>query len=287
MAAAAPAVPGPRRHGGRAPQRVPHYASRAAAKLCVLHGAALIGLMLVGAPPHAADDAAAANADTESDMSDTEVEERRGDAPPGTYGDGAGAQGAKGTSAGCAVCLAAEDALAVYAATAAARAAARRLRRAAARRPAEEFVSCPVCLDTLHQPVLTRCKHAFCDLCIRRYLHVNGWAGNRPCPLCRAPVREAELTADTELAARVEAHVGAEAHAARAEAVNVQRQAWGMPPSAGYQGTAAPTAAAVAAPGSTLIGDAVGLLVMIYILAHVLGIWPSAEPQPSSWWPFD
>ena len=258
---------------------MPHFVSRAAAKLCVLHGAALLGLTLVGSPRLDADDAAAADADTDSDTSDTEVNERGGDASSGLRGDGAGAHAAKGTSAGCAVCIAAEDALAVYAATAAAHAAARRVRRAAARRSTDEFFSCPICLDTLHQPAVTRCKHAFCDHCIRRYLHVASWGGTRPCPLCRAPVRGAELVADAELAARVEAHVGTEAHATRAEAVRVQRQAWGMPPPAGQQGTAAPAAAAAAAagvvpaPAETLTFDMVCLLVVVFLLAHFLGIW--------------
>ena len=58
-------------------------------------------------------------------------------------------------------------------------------------------------------------------------------------------MRAAELAADAALAARVEAQIGAEAHAARAEAVRAQRQAWAEEPAGAldawlHEGDAAP-----------------------------------------------
>lgn len=42
-------------------------------------------------------------------------------------------------------------------------------------------VSCPLCLDLLHEPVSTPCHHAFCRSCIARVLST----GHTSCPLCR------------------------------------------------------------------------------------------------------
>jgi SWI/SNF-related matrix-associated actin-dependent regulator of chromatin subfamily A3 len=40
---------------------------------------------------------------------------------------------------------------------------------------------CPVCLDTLHDPVITACKHTFGFSCLERVIE-----SQRKCPLCRA-----------------------------------------------------------------------------------------------------
>ncbi|XP_068740295.1 helicase-like transcription factor isoform X2 [Montipora capricornis] len=51
---------------------------------------------------------------------------------------------------------------------------------------------CSVCLDSLVDPVITRCAHVFCQQCIMDVISSENVAPN--CPLCRAPVNENELT---------------------------------------------------------------------------------------------
>lgn len=56
--------------------------------------------------------------------------------------------------------------------------------------PGEDAAQCPICLDTLEAPVLTRCGHWFCHECILGAMGV----GDAPkCPLCRAAVRYGPL----------------------------------------------------------------------------------------------
>eukprot|EP01084_Bolivina_argentea_P281731 482095_1 len=45
---------------------------------------------------------------------------------------------------------------------------------------------CNVCLDQVHDPVVTRCGHLFCWTCLYRWLHSN----HTECPVCKAGVRE-------------------------------------------------------------------------------------------------
>jgi transcription initiation factor IIF auxiliary subunit len=52
-------------------------------------------------------------------------------------------------------------------------------------------VSCPLCLDLVHDPVSTPCRHVFCRLCISRVLST----GHVSCPLCRGDIRT--FNADT------------------------------------------------------------------------------------------
>ena len=51
---------------------------------------------------------------------------------------------------------------------------------------------CSVCLDSLVEPVITRCAHVFCEQCIMDVITSDNFAPN--CPLCRAPVNKNELT---------------------------------------------------------------------------------------------
>ncbi|XP_020782088.1 zinc-binding protein A33-like isoform X2 [Boleophthalmus pectinirostris] len=44
-------------------------------------------------------------------------------------------------------------------------------------------ISCPICCDIFNNPVVLKCSHSFCKLCLEQY-----WTRNRPrrdCPLCR------------------------------------------------------------------------------------------------------
>lgn len=50
---------------------------------------------------------------------------------------------------------------------------------------------CSVCLDSLVEPVITRCAHAFCQQCIMDVITSENLAPH--CPLCRAPLNENEL----------------------------------------------------------------------------------------------
>jgi len=50
---------------------------------------------------------------------------------------------------------------------------------------------CSVCLDSLVDPVITRCAHVFCQHCIMDIISSENMAPN--CPLCRAPVNENDL----------------------------------------------------------------------------------------------
>lgn len=50
---------------------------------------------------------------------------------------------------------------------------------------------CSVCLDSLVEPVITRCAHVFCQQCIMDVITSDTSAPN--CPLCRAPVNENDL----------------------------------------------------------------------------------------------
>lgn len=52
----------------------------------------------------------------------------------------------------------------------------------------ESQESCPVCLDTMTDPVITHCKHAFCHQCISQVITTQ-----QKCPMCRAPLSEDKL----------------------------------------------------------------------------------------------
>ena len=48
----------------------------------------------------------------------------------------------------------------------------------------DRFLSCPVCLGLLRQPMATECLHRFCSDCIETSLRV----GKKECPSCRFPI---------------------------------------------------------------------------------------------------
>ncbi len=52
----------------------------------------------------------------------------------------------------------------------------------------ESQSECPVCIDDMTQPVITHCKHAFCQACITRVIQVQG-----KCPMCRTELSEDKL----------------------------------------------------------------------------------------------
>nr|BAN65401.1 hypothetical protein [Babesia bovis] len=55
-------------------------------------------------------------------------------------------------------------------------------------------VTCPICLDeSLSAPRVTRCSHAFCWVCILKYLNFDRTLGMRPCPLCQQSIYRTDL----------------------------------------------------------------------------------------------
>uniref|UniRef100_A0A8D0NG11 Putative tripartite motif-containing protein 75 n=1 Tax=Sus scrofa TaxID=9823 RepID=A0A8D0NG11_PIG len=61
---------------------------------------------------------------------------------------------------------------------------------------------CPICLDSLHDPVTIQCGHNFCRRCIQR-----SWAeleDTFPCPMCRHPCLEPHVRSNTQLGRMIE-----------------------------------------------------------------------------------
>ncbi|GFE54082.1 ring finger domain containing protein [Babesia ovis] len=55
-------------------------------------------------------------------------------------------------------------------------------------------VTCPICLDeSLLAPRVARCGHAFCWMCILKYLNFDKTLGKRPCPLCLQSIYRSDL----------------------------------------------------------------------------------------------
>ena len=52
----------------------------------------------------------------------------------------------------------------------------------------ESQEDCPVCFDTLNSPVITHCKHTFCNPCIAKVIQLQ-----KKCPMCRQPLDEKSL----------------------------------------------------------------------------------------------
>uniref|UniRef100_A0A8C6TA32 Uncharacterized protein n=1 Tax=Neogobius melanostomus TaxID=47308 RepID=A0A8C6TA32_9GOBI len=46
----------------------------------------------------------------------------------------------------------------------------------------EDFLTCPVCLDTFKEPVSLGCNHSFCSSCLQNYWDKNN---TKNCPVCR------------------------------------------------------------------------------------------------------
>lgn len=81
-------------------------------------------------------------------------------------------------------------------------------------------LACPLCLDLLHEPVLTPCRHSFCRACIDR---ARG-AGHNSCPLCRAALEAFDARAAPLDAAAVDLL----ASVVPAELLERRRQRWGL-----------------------------------------------------------
>ena len=52
----------------------------------------------------------------------------------------------------------------------------------------ESQEECPVCMETMKDPVITHCKHVYCRACISKVIDMQ-----RKCPMCRAELSEDKL----------------------------------------------------------------------------------------------
>lgn len=53
----------------------------------------------------------------------------------------------------------------------------------------ESQEDCPICLDTMKEPVITRCAHVFCTPCFERVIETQ-----HKCPMCRAELESLSST---------------------------------------------------------------------------------------------
>uniref|UniRef100_A0A8C6WM69 Nuclear factor 7, brain n=1 Tax=Neogobius melanostomus TaxID=47308 RepID=A0A8C6WM69_9GOBI len=51
----------------------------------------------------------------------------------------------------------------------------------------EDFLTCPVCLDTFKEPVSLGCNHSFCSSCLQNYWDKNN---TKTCPVCRRKFKD-------------------------------------------------------------------------------------------------
>ncbi|KAK7474353.1 hypothetical protein BaRGS_00034401 [Batillaria attramentaria] len=52
----------------------------------------------------------------------------------------------------------------------------------------EEYLTCPLCLDTFRSPKLLPCSHTFCEACLKDLVS-NHPSGKFPCPTCREEIQ--------------------------------------------------------------------------------------------------
>ena len=50
----------------------------------------------------------------------------------------------------------------------------------------KSLVKCPICLETMLNPVRTKCGHGFCKLCLEIWISEKGKRGKVGCPSCQA-----------------------------------------------------------------------------------------------------
>nr|XP_006127847.1 E3 ubiquitin-protein ligase TRIM39-like isoform X1 [Pelodiscus sinensis] len=62
--------------------------------------------------------------------------------------------------------------------------------------------TCPICLDSFKDPVITECSHNFCGACIREYCKES--AGKLSCPQCRKTIQPRNFRPNRQLANMVE-----------------------------------------------------------------------------------
>ncbi|MEQ2204668.1 hypothetical protein XENOCAPTIV_016694 [Xenoophorus captivus] len=83
------------------------------------------------------------------------------------------------------------------------------------------YLSCPVCSNTLKDPVSLSCSHNFCTSCLQRF-----WQGstNKTCPVCKRRSSNERLSVNYTLKELADSFAGSQA---RGRSVGVQSQAFG------------------------------------------------------------
>uniref|UniRef100_A0A3B4BJA6 RING-type E3 ubiquitin transferase n=1 Tax=Periophthalmus magnuspinnatus TaxID=409849 RepID=A0A3B4BJA6_9GOBI len=61
----------------------------------------------------------------------------------------------------------------------------------------EDFLTCPICLEPLKEPVSLSCHHSFCQTCLNKTWNTRP---NKTCPMCRR--RSSRETVEVNFALR-------------------------------------------------------------------------------------
>nr|CAB3226138.1 breast cancer type 1 susceptibility protein homolog [Phallusia mammillata] len=64
----------------------------------------------------------------------------------------------------------------------------------------QKSVECAICLDILNDPIITRCQHHFCSICIQKAMKGRS---SFPCPLCKNAITNRSLRPDAALSKMV------------------------------------------------------------------------------------
>jgi len=73
---------------------------------------------------------------------------------------------------------------------------------------------CSICLDTLHNPVITACKHVFGGECIERTIELQ-----HKCPMCRAPLADKDCLVHPAVEEIEDADIDTDAKSSKTEAL--------------------------------------------------------------------
>jgi len=78
----------------------------------------------------------------------------------------------------------------------------------------ENSDECPICLETVHNPVITACKHVFGFECIERTIKEQ-----HKCPMCRASIHDAEQLVHPAVEGRHDEEIDIDAKSSKTEAL--------------------------------------------------------------------
>jgi SWI/SNF-related matrix-associated actin-dependent regulator of chromatin subfamily A3 len=73
---------------------------------------------------------------------------------------------------------------------------------------------CPICLEELHNPVITACKHVFGQECIERTIQLQS-----KCPMCRAEIADSDCLVHPAVEEKAEEEIDVETKSSKTEAL--------------------------------------------------------------------